>query len=88
MLGWGASLSDRRDEAPAHIAFHRVDIEVAELQPALALLRRVLVEQGAAAGTEIHYSLEKAPWQDELGPAGWLVPRPTPGGTPRRGRKP
>lgn len=71
VLGWGASLSEPEADMPGHVAFHRIDIEVAEPARARALLKSALVELGAPAGTELHYTADGAAWQDVYGPAGW-----------------
>lgn len=75
VLGWGASLAPSTSPGPqrtsAQAAFHRIDIEAAHPDSALELLRGRLVALGAPAGTELHYALDGADWQDVLTEAGW-----------------
>jgi len=71
VLGWGDSLSHMNASQPARVAFHRIDIEITDFKPALALLQRTLVALDAPVGTEIHYTVDGAALQDVLGSTGW-----------------
>ncbi|HJW26685.1 MAG TPA: hypothetical protein VJ576_17440 [Rhodocyclaceae bacterium] len=73
VIGWGDSLGYMQPNGSRPAAFHRVDIEVSDLAPALAALREILPALGAPAGTEIHYRLEGRKVQDTYGPSGWLL---------------
>lgn len=76
VLGWGASLGDRRPDGSRPVAFHRIDVEVLDLAGARAALRHILPGLGAPAGTEIHYKLGGRDWQDLYAPSGWLLEQP------------
>lgn len=71
ILGWGGSLSDADTHRPARVAFHRIDIEVTDVAPALALLRRTLGTLNAPEGTEVHYVMEGVALQDVSASTGW-----------------
>lgn len=77
VLGWGASLSRSEAHETAHVAFHRIDIEVTQPELALALLQRTLTDLGAPEGTELHYTLDDADWQNVRGPSGWSERQPS-----------
>jgi hypothetical protein len=71
VLGWGDSLSDVQTSRPARVAFHRIDIEITDFKPALALLQRTLAALDAPEGTEIHYTVDGTALQDVFSSAGW-----------------
>ena len=71
VLGWGDSLSHANTGRPAPVAFHRIDIEITDFKPALALLQRALVALDAPVGTEIHYTVDETAFQDVFSSAGW-----------------
>ena len=81
VLGWGDSLSCANASEPPHLAFHRVDIEVTDIEPAVSLLRSTLVALEAPTGTEIHYTIDGAALQDIASSDGW---RTEPCSTTRR----
>lgn len=71
VLGWGSSLSRMKDSEPAHLAFHRVDIDITDFQPARAVIQRTLVALDAPDGTEIHYTVNGTALQDISSSDGW-----------------
>jgi hypothetical protein len=71
VLGWGASLSDPRRDGSRVPGFHRIDIEVGDLDAATALLKRVLPALGAPVGTEIHSTPATGPRTTVFDGAGW-----------------
>jgi hypothetical protein len=78
VLGWGDSLSTRKPSRSARVAFHRIDIEVKDVEVARALLQRTLVALDAPVGTEIHYTVADTALQDVFGSGGWRTePRST-----------
>ena len=79
MLGWGGSLSDPRRDGSRALGFHRIDIEVGDLQAAAALLRQVLPALGAPVGTEIHSTPATGPRTEVYAASGWHVVAPPPG---------
>ena len=83
VLGWGTSMSQGAGPAPA---FHRVDIEVADLPAALELLRTALRHLQAPPQTELHYTQGGQALQQDLGPDGWGASHPTTAATARRPR--
>ena len=80
VLGWGGSLSDPRRDGSRALGFHRIDIEVVDLDAATALLRRVLPALGAPAGTEIHSTPATGPRTEVFAASGWHVAASPPGG--------
>ena len=73
LVGWGASI----DDSDGHQAFHRVDIEVARLDEAVARLKGALQALEAPPHTELHYQRHGRPWQEAWLGQAWLA------GTPR-----
>lgn len=71
VLGWGDSLSHTDASEPARLAFHRVDIEITDFEPALTLLRRILETLGAPVDSEIHYTVDGTALQDVFSSTGW-----------------
>lgn len=71
VLGWGDSLSRMDASEPARLAFHRVDIEITDFKPALALVQRILETLDAPLDTEIHYTVEATALQDVFSSTGW-----------------
>jgi hypothetical protein len=57
---------DPIDAALGERQFCGIDINVTDLEQARGLLRAILVELGAPAGTEIHFSIGDQKLQDEL----------------------
>ncbi|MCE4539937.1 hypothetical protein LXT12_22045 [Pelomonas sp. P7] len=84
LLGWGPSLARDAVSGGLEPAFHRVDIEVTDLSPALALLRAELLRLQAPAHTELHYTVDGEALQQELEPQGWSASHPTTAATARR----
>lgn len=88
VIGWGDSLDDPRAAGRRRVAYHRIDIEVADLAVARTQLHELLPALGAPVGTEIHYDLGGRALQDLYADAGWqleVAVRPAmPGGV--RGR--
>lgn len=74
--GGGSQLGDERPDGTPTIAFCGIDIDVTDLEEARSVLRATLVELGAPAGTEIHYSIADEKLQDELRVEGWLLRQP------------
>lgn len=79
VLGWGGSLSDPRRDGGRALGFHRIDIEIGDLDAATALLRRVLPALGAPAGTEIHSTPAAGPRTEIYAASGWHVAAPPSG---------
>lgn len=86
LLGWGTSLAPDGQGGGLEPAFHRVDIEVSDLPAALDLLRVLLLRLQAPAQTELHYTLQGQPLQQDLGPQGWGASHATTAMTSRRPR--
>jgi hypothetical protein len=72
VIGWGDSLGDEQADGSRAVAFHRIDITVADLTAARSALHTVLRTLDVASGTEIHYTIEGTALMDVLTPAGWL----------------
>jgi hypothetical protein len=74
--GGGSQLGDERPDGTRPIEFCGIDIDVTDLEQARSQLRTMLIELGAPAGTEIHFSIGDRKLQDELRVKGWLLERP------------
>ena len=79
LLGWGASIADQPEARRLTAAFHRIDIEVSDLDRALALLREQLAALAVPAGTEVHYRVRGAAMQEDYGECGWSSRHPLAG---------
>jgi hypothetical protein len=86
LLGWGASIENAGRGPRWKTAFHRIDIEVADLPTALAVLKSSLASLDTPRGTELHYTLHGRPLQEEYGPDGWSASHPTTATTSHRAR--
>ncbi|MBZ8141102.1 hypothetical protein CLD22_14465 [Rubrivivax gelatinosus] len=73
LLGWGSSLGEAGEAGLRPLRFHRIDVEVAELDAARALLQRTLAVLGAAPGTELHYNVSRRARVDVFGASGWAT---------------
>lgn len=74
LVGWGGSV----DDGDGHLAFHRVDIEVTRLDEAVARLKNALTALGAPCQTELHYTRQGQPWQEEWAGTRWQGHPPAP----------
>lgn len=75
VIGWGASLEGVPDGRPARVAFHRIDIEAAQVDRARAVLRQALSAFGVAPGSELHFTQAGAQMLEVLGVQGWGPPQ-------------
>ena len=66
ITGGGSPLGEDDPDGTPTIAFCGLDIDAADRDGAVALLRERLPSLGAPAGTEIHYTSNGALLQDEL----------------------
>ncbi|HZX30392.1 MAG TPA: hypothetical protein VFF03_03490 [Rhodocyclaceae bacterium] len=73
VVGWGDSLGERPLGCSRPVAFHRIDVEVSNLDQGRAALRDILDSLGVPVGTEINFSREGVKVQDVYSPAGWLL---------------
>lgn len=71
VLGWGDSWSHKDISQPTRLAFHRIDIEISDVQPALVLIQQTLLALDAPLGTEIHYTVDGVAMQDTSSSSGW-----------------
>lgn len=71
VLGWGDSLSHRDVNKPVHLAFHRIDIDISDINPSLTLIRQTLMALDAPHGTEIHYTVDGTTLKDISSSTGW-----------------
>jgi hypothetical protein len=72
VLGWGDSLGDPRPDGSRPVAYMRIDVDVANIVLARALLLTSLPTLGAPTGTEIHYTIERQHMQDIYSESRWL----------------
>jgi hypothetical protein len=76
ITGGGSQLGDDGADGIPTIAFCGLDIDAANREAVLALLRDGLPNLGAPVGTEIHYTAGGIKLQDEFRPAGWAIGLP------------
>jgi hypothetical protein len=71
LLSWGTSVpaAGAREDDPG--SFHRIDIELDDLEAGLQVLREALPSLHAAPGTELHFTAQGAALQQVLSEAGW-----------------
>jgi hypothetical protein len=74
--GGGSSLSDPLPDGSRVVEWCGVDVDVTDLEKALALLRVKLVELKAPDGTEIQYTMAGSRLSDFLRGGKWLVGAP------------
>lgn len=73
VAGWGDSLGDALANGTRPVAYTRIDIDVADLAPALALLHARLASLGAPSGTEIHCTIQQRHRKDVLVGSNWVL---------------
>jgi len=71
VISSGESLGDSGADGARRVAFHRIDVDVSDLAPALVLFQQVLPGLGAPALTEVHYTENRQAMFDVYGPSGW-----------------
>lgn len=85
LVGWGDSVEGAGPGRRLTPAFHRIDIEVTDLQAALAALKACLATLGVPQRSELHYTLGGQALQEVYGAEGWSTRQPTTATTPHRG---
>jgi hypothetical protein len=73
ITGGGSQLGEDNPDGTPTIAFCGLDIDAADRDAVVALLRERLPSLGAPAGTEVHYTASGAKLQDVLRRTGWVV---------------
>ena len=76
VAGWGDSLGDALADGSRPVAYTRIDVDVADLPLAVALLQANLPSFGAPAGTEIHYTINQRRLKATCSDAGWSGEQP------------
>jgi hypothetical protein len=79
VLGWGSSLGEAKADGSRPVAFHRIDIQVDDLESARSSLHEVLAAIGVPARTEIHCFVDSRHLLDVYGPTGWQLDQPLAG---------
>jgi hypothetical protein len=79
VAGWGESLGDALPDGSRPVAFTRIDVDVADIAAARAVLQASLPALGAPTGTEIHYTIDQRNFNDVYGQSGWLLDQPVSG---------
>lgn len=74
--GGGSQLGDERPDGTRPIEFCGIDIDTADRDAALALLRNLLPTLDVPPGTELHYTRGGERLLDSLGASGWDIARP------------
>ena len=80
LVGWGTSVPTPTSSLNDPHAFHRMDLDLADLQAALGVVRDTLMQRELPPGTELHYTAEGTAVQMSLAQGVWSppVPRATP----------
>lgn len=73
ITGGGSQLGEDSPDGTPTIAYCGLDIDAADRDAVVALLREQLPRLGAPAGTEIHYTSSGAKLRDELRRTGWVI---------------
>ena len=73
ITGGGSQLGEKRPDGTSAIAFCGIDVDVNELEPALALLRQALPTLGVPDGTELHYTRGGARLLDAFAGGRWTL---------------
>lgn len=76
VAGWGDSLGDLLPNGTRAVAYTRIDVDVADISAARALLHAQLPALGVPMGTQIHYSRQQNHLEDRLLEAGWALEQP------------
>jgi hypothetical protein len=71
VAGWGNSLGDALPDGSRRVAYTRIDVDVSDLQPAVALLQANLPSFDAPAGTQIHYTVDGRHRKASYSDSGW-----------------
>lgn len=71
LVSWGTSLPSPGAAEGAPGSFHRIDVELLDLEAGLHVLREALLPVQGASGTELHFTAEGAALQQSLSAAGW-----------------
>jgi hypothetical protein len=71
VAGWGNSLGDALPDGSRPVAYTRIDVDVSDLQLAVAQLRENLASFGAPAGTQIHYTVDGRHRKASYSDSGW-----------------
>lgn len=86
LVGWGTSVEPATRGGTSLPEFHRIDIEVADVQAALPTLKATLAALDIPPRSELHYTVEGEALQEEFGRDGWGSSHPTTATTAHRGR--
>lgn len=78
VLGWGSSLGERKADGSRPVAFHRIDVQVGELEVARAALHAMLPTLGVPAATELHYAVDDRHLHDVYDGPLWRLALPAP----------
>ena len=76
VVGWGSSMGEPLPNGTRPIAYTRIDVEVADITAARAVLQTQLPALGVPTGTQIHYIVDQKHHQDCLLESGWLLEQP------------
>jgi hypothetical protein len=71
IVSWGASLPSAGAAEGDPGSFHRIDVELRELDSGLQLLREVLLNLKVSHGTELHFTVHGEALQQSLSSVGW-----------------
>ncbi|MDB5941083.1 MAG: hypothetical protein JWQ13_649 [Ramlibacter sp.] len=71
VLGWGSSLGERTADGSRPVAFHRIDVQVDDLDAGRAALHGLLPGLGVPVATELHYVVDDRHLVDVYEGPGW-----------------
>jgi hypothetical protein len=74
--GAGSSLGEEKSDGSRDIAFSGIDVDAYDIAAVRELLRDRLPTLGCPVGTQLHFTVDDAPLQDEFDGRGWLLDRP------------
>jgi hypothetical protein len=75
ITGGGSGLGEEKSDGSRDIEFCGIDVDVYDVAAARKLLRDRLPALGCPVGTQLHFTTEDSPLQDEFDGTGWLLDR-------------
>jgi hypothetical protein len=73
--GAGSGLGDKKADGSRDIEFSGIDVKADDVPAVRNLLRHRLPPLGCPVGTQLHFTTDDEPLQDEFDGAGWLLDR-------------
>jgi hypothetical protein len=76
ITGGGSSLGKEKSDGSRDIEFCGIDVDAYDVAAVRKLLRERLPALGCPTGTQLHFTTENTPLQDEFDGTSWLLDRP------------